>query len=82
MAKAKDVELIRKTPGVCGGEACIRGMRIPVWLVAEMRQGGRSDADILDGYPFLTQADLDAAWAYERAHPKEIARLIRQNQEA
>jgi uncharacterized protein (DUF433 family) len=24
---------ITKTPGICGGDACVRGTRIPVWLL-------------------------------------------------
>ncbi|HVS34517.1 MAG TPA: DUF433 domain-containing protein [Gemmataceae bacterium] len=68
--------LISSTPGVCGGEACIRGTRIMVWLLVYMRRRGRTDADILDGYPGLTQADLDAAWDYYGQHATEIEQAI------
>lgn len=33
---------INKTPGICGGEACIAGTRIAVWLLVEAQQLGIS----------------------------------------
>jgi hypothetical protein len=33
---------ITKTSGVCGGEACIAGTRIAVWLLVEAQQLGIS----------------------------------------
>lgn len=38
---------ITKTPGVCGGDACFRGHRIPVWTVVNYRRLGGSEADLL-----------------------------------
>ncbi len=73
---------ITKTPGVCGGEACIAGTRIAVWLLVEAQQLGISEAQLLQDYPHITAADLVNAWAYADAHPKEIADLIRANNEA
>lgn len=35
---------ITKTSGVCGGEACIAGTRIAVWLLAEAQQLGINEA--------------------------------------
>jgi uncharacterized protein (DUF433 family) len=35
----------------------------------------------LRAYPQLTQADLIAAWEYAAAHPAEIDRDIRENEE-
>ncbi len=73
---------ITKTPGVCGGEACITGTRIPVWLLVESRSQGISEAQLLDDYPHISAADLVNAWAYADAHAKEIEEAIRKNQEA
>jgi len=64
--------LIRKTPGVCGGEACIRDSRIMVWLLVSFMRRGMTDAEILSNYPTLTTADLDATRLYCRQHPQEI----------
>ena len=36
--------LIRKTPMVCGGDACIRNSRIMVWLLVAFKRGGMTDA--------------------------------------
>ncbi|PZO41523.1 MAG: hypothetical protein DCF19_10015 [Pseudanabaena frigida] len=72
---------IEKTAGVCGGDACIRSTRIPVWLLVSYRQQGTSDAKILDAYPSLTAIDLANAWMYAESHPEEIEIAIRRNEE-
>jgi uncharacterized protein (DUF433 family) len=68
--------------GVCGGNACIRGTRVPVWGLAAARQRGIADAAILEMYPELSQADLKSAWRYVMRHAEEINRLIRENRDA
>lgn len=73
---------IRKTPGVMGGEACIRDTRIPVWLLVSYRRLGLSEAKLLDNYPTLTATDLVNAWSYAAGNPDEIDRsLARQDEE-
>jgi uncharacterized protein (DUF433 family) len=72
---------ITKTPGVCGGAACIRGHRIPVWVLVGYRLLNKTDAELLRAYPSLTPADLQAAWEYAAAHPDEIERAIRENED-
>ncbi len=67
---------IEKTPGVMGGEACIVGTRIPVWLLVQMRQLGSDDETIFHAYPNLRIDDLTQAWKYYLAHKEEIERLI------
>jgi len=68
--------LIRKTPGVCGGDACVRDTRIMVWLLVAMKRSGLSDEEILRGYPILTAVDLTAAWDYYKQHPQETDEAI------
>lgn len=71
---------IQKTPGVIGGDACVRTTRIAVWMLVEARQLGIPDEDLRERYdPPLTQVDLDAAWAYAAAHSAEIEQAIRDN---
>jgi uncharacterized protein (DUF433 family) len=70
---------ITKTPGVVGGDACIRNMRIPVWSLVKYRQMGANDGKIIEAYPQLTAADLDNAWAYAEAFSTEIAQAIAVN---
>ncbi len=72
---------IEKTPSVMGGDACIRQTRIPVWLLASLRQQGATDAYLLEDYPDLTAADLANAWLYAAAYPDELAAAV-QRQEA
>jgi uncharacterized protein (DUF433 family) len=67
---------IHKTPGVMGGEACVRDIRIPVWLLVSYRRLGLSEAKLLDNYPTLTANDLVNAWSYASAYADEIDRAI------
>jgi uncharacterized protein (DUF433 family) len=64
--------LIRKTPGVSGGEACVRSSRISVWTLVNSRRLGLSKRQLLADYPTLTADDLHAAWEYYVLHPQEI----------
>lgn len=78
---ATTVDRITKTPGVCGGDACIRGHRIPVWGLVNRRRIGMSDAEILNAVEGLTTDDLQAAWDYYAANRAEIDRAIEENEE-
>ena len=73
---------IESTPEVCGGEPCIVRTRIPVWVLGQARRQGISEAELLRSYPTLRAEDLANAWGYIRAHPEEIERQIRENEEA
>ena len=73
---------IESSPNVCGGEARIVRTRIPVWVLEQARRLGTSEADLLKSYPTLRAEDLASAWAYVRSHPDEIARAVRENEEA
>ena len=42
----KDQSWVQKTPGVCGGRACIRNTRITVWGVVNSRRLGAADEQI------------------------------------
>jgi len=72
---------IEKTPGVCGGDACISKTRIPVWSLVNDRRLGMSDAKILTAFPSLSAIDLVNAWRYAEAYPEEIEMAIRENEE-
>lgn len=66
------VNLICKSADVLGGDARIRGTRIPVWLLTHFVRLGESNESMLANYPGLTADDLQAAVAYTAEHPKEI----------
>ena len=72
---------ICKTPGVMGGEACVRDTRIPVWLLVSYTRLGLSEAKLLDNYPTLTAKDLVNAWSYASAYTDEIDRAVAQQDE-
>ena len=38
---------INKTPGLCGGEACIRDSRIAVWTLVQLKKLGRNRSAFL-----------------------------------
>lgn len=73
---------IEKTPGVCGGSACIIRTRIPVWSLVASKKLGFSDLQLLENYPSLRQQDLDNAWNYYLIHEHEIDTEIIENDEA
>ena len=72
---------ISKKPDRCGGDACVRDLRMPVWVLVNYRRMGSSDAFILKSYPNLTEADLEAAFSYAAENPEEIDQAIRENEE-
>jgi uncharacterized protein (DUF433 family) len=72
---------VSKRPDRCGGDACVRDTRIPVWVLLGYRRLGSSDTEILGFYPSLNPADLEAAWEYAAANAEEIDRAIRENEE-
>jgi len=56
--------LITIEPGKRGGRPCIRGMRITVYDVLSYLAAGMSAAEILEDFPYLTDADLQACLAF------------------
>ena len=53
---------------VCGGEPTIRGMRITVSHVLEMLAGGMTPEQVLQDFPYLERADIDASLEYAARH--------------
>lgn len=72
---------ISKSPDRCGGDACVRDTRIPVWILVNYRNLGLSDASLLEAYPSLTEVDLEAVWNYATANHEEIDRTIQENEQ-
>jgi type III restriction enzyme len=78
-----DKTRVQKTPDVCGGEACIRNTRIPVWSIVRALQLGAREEELLSYFVTpLTPADVHAALKYYQEHVEEIDTEIRQNEEA
>lgn len=76
------VEHISKTPGVCGGKACIAGTRIRVMDVMIWHEmSGMTPAQIVEQYPTANLAGVHAAIAYYLDHRDEIEGDIRRSHE-
>lgn len=65
---------ITQQPGVMGGKACIRGMRVTVGMVVGQVGAGHSFEEILADYPYLEREDIMQALRYAawRAEEREI----------
>lgn len=71
------VDSVVATDNVCGGVPCIRGTRIPVWLLESRRRAGATDERILEDYPFLSRQDLEGAWHFVASHELAIDEQIK-----
>ena len=49
---------------VMGGKPCIRGLRVTVGMILGLLATGQSRERILQAYPYLEPADIDAVLAY------------------
>ncbi len=58
------IDRIEINPAVMLGKPVIRGTRISVELILRKLSEGASEADLLDAYPRLAHADIQAALAY------------------
>lgn len=74
-------DYITKTPGVCGGKACIKGHRIRVQDIAVMSEiHGRTPDEIANTYD-LSLAQVHAALAYYFENIEEIREEMRRGEE-
>ncbi|NLY01472.1 MAG: DUF433 domain-containing protein [Rhodopirellula sp.] len=73
---------IQTTPGVCGGEPCIRNTRHTVAGLVQWRRLGLSDDGILSQHPDLSQDDLGVAWEYYDKHVAQVDQAIRDDEDA
>ncbi|MBF0238327.1 MAG: DUF433 domain-containing protein [SAR324 cluster bacterium] len=73
-------ERVTFDPLIMGGQACLRGMRIPVALVVNLVANGMSPHEIIKEYPDLEPEDIQqslyyVAWlAQERLYPADAFR--------
>ena len=64
---------IARTPGVCGGKACIAGHRVRVLdIVVWHEHQGMTPDEIVSHVPTITLADVHAALAYYFDHVEEV----------
>ncbi len=60
---------IDSVKGVAGGEPVFKGTRVPVRMIAAMKQQGASSAEIVDGYPSVPARMVELAEIWTAAHP-------------
>lgn len=71
--------LITKVPGVCGGDACIKGTRVAVWNIeTDFRHWLQ---DMLMSYPSLSADGIRAAIRYSLDNEAEIGACIAANED-
>ncbi len=76
------IQHITKTPGVCGGRACIVGHRIRVMdIVVWHEKRGYTPDEIVQMFPGISLADVHAALAYYFDHREEIEQDLREEAE-
>jgi uncharacterized protein (DUF433 family) len=65
-------DLVTIEPGKRGGKPCIRGMRITVYDVLEYLAAGMTHPEILEDFPYLTEADIRACLSYAADREKAL----------
>ena len=71
---------IQIDPAVCHGQPCVRGTRIPVWLIIQYFANEDTVDQVVAAYPTISHEDIKACLAYaaeltrERVVPVEVAR--------
>jgi uncharacterized protein (DUF433 family) len=68
------IDRITQQPGIMGGRACVRGMRVTVGMIVGQIAGGRSADELLGDYPYLEREDIHQALRYAawRADEREV----------
>ncbi len=51
-------------PKIMAGQACIRGMRIPVSVIINLIANGLSIPEIIEDYPYLEPSDIQQSLRY------------------
>jgi uncharacterized protein (DUF433 family) len=64
MTEDEVLQRITVNSAIFGGKPIIRGLRIAVEHVLGMLAAGDTPERILQEYPFLEPADIQACWAY------------------
>jgi uncharacterized protein (DUF433 family) len=70
-----ELDRIVQQPGVMGGKACIRGLRVTAGMIVSQIGAGHGIDEILADYPYLEQEDIMQALRYAawRAEEQDVA---------
>jgi uncharacterized protein (DUF433 family) len=69
----KLVERIVLDPKICSGKPCIKGTRIPAYIILDLLAAGESFGGIKKAYPNITDEDIKACLNYAAALADEEA---------
>ncbi len=64
MTTLTGLDRITFDPQIMAGQACIRGMRIPISLVINLIANGLSVTEIIEDYPYLEPEDIQQSLKY------------------
>ena len=68
-AELREAEaMVLSNPAIMGGEPCIAGTRVPVYMIGNLTAEVGID-EALDTYPFLGRRRIELALAYVTAYP-------------
>ncbi|MGA2080596.1 MAG: DUF433 domain-containing protein [Holophaga sp.] len=59
-----EFDRITHQPGMMGGKACVRGMRVTVGMIVGQVGAGHTIEEILADYPYLEREDILQALRY------------------
>ncbi|NEQ69697.1 MAG: DUF433 domain-containing protein [Symploca sp. SIO2D2] len=58
------LDRITFNPHIMAGQACIRGMRVPVSLILNLVANGKTVEEIIEDYPYLEAEDIQQSLLY------------------
>lgn len=64
------LDRISINPKICHGKPCIKGTRVPVFVILDALVAGMTHQEISDDYPPITNDDIKAASYYAALEAK------------
>lgn len=68
----ENLDRIEVNPTVMGGKPCIKGTRVTVGTVVGLLASAKTEAQILDLYPYISLEDVRQALAYAAWRTEEL----------
>ena len=66
---------IKLDPEIMLGKPCVKGTRIPVYVLLQKMAAGETEVELLKAYPQLSKADIERDLPRHRRRGAEGARL-------
>lgn len=64
--------VVVEKPTILDGEPCIKGTRVPVYLVAAMTNAGATIDDLVRNHPSLSAPLIESACVFAAAYPRRV----------